>query len=141
MLTDDTKFTLDTNAIIYYVQDDPRAILLLEDILSKPAYPLYVSTISEIELFSFSALPEEEAERIDKLLLGVSLISLDSYIARGAARIRATYHLENPDSVVAATALFTGSTLLTRNVDDFKKNPASFFAGDLTLSRKRQWAT
>ena len=84
---------------------------------------MYVSTISEVELFSFSALPEEEAERIDKLLLGVSLISLDSYIARGAARIRATYHLETPGSVIAATALFTGSTLLTRNVDDFKKIP------------------
>jgi predicted nucleic acid-binding protein len=116
-------YTLDTNAIIYYVKDDPRAVPILQGILISDTTPLYVSTITEAELFGFSSLTDSEATMINDLLRGVSLIPVDSHIARTAGRIRATYRLKLADSIIAATTLFTGSTLLTRNTRDFKKVP------------------
>jgi predicted nucleic acid-binding protein len=60
---------------------------------------------------------------IENFLRKVSRVSLDSQIARGAAVIRRRYGLKLPDSVIAATAGFMNSTLVTRNVDDFQKVP------------------
>jgi len=114
-------YTLDTNAIIYYLQDDPRAVPILQGILDDPAIPVYISAVTEAELFSFPSLTDDEAQRIENILRTVFVIPLDSQIARAAANIRRTYRVKLPDSVVAATALFTGSTLLTRNAQDFKK--------------------
>jgi len=37
--------------------------------------------------------------------------------------VRKNHGLKIADSAIAATALFTGSTLLTRNVKDFKRVP------------------
>lgn len=115
-------YTLDTNSIIYFLNDDPATVPVLQNIFAKQV-PLYVSAITEIELFSFSKLTPFNEQQIDSLLRTVSLIAVDSRLARIAGLIRKTYNLEIADSVIAATALFTGSILLTRNVRDFQKIP------------------
>lgn len=46
-------YTLDTNAIIYYLKGDPRAGSTIENIIANGT-PLYVSTITEVELFLLS---------------------------------------------------------------------------------------
>ncbi|MBI3274204.1 MAG: type II toxin-antitoxin system VapC family toxin [Candidatus Colwellbacteria bacterium] len=115
-------YTLDTNTIIYYLKDDQKAVAMLRDIFARDI-PLYISAITELELFAFSHLSEEEAERIDLILHTVSIIPIDSRIARLAGALKRTYHIKTPDSGVAATALFTGSTLITRNIRDFRKIP------------------
>lgn len=117
-------YTLDTNAIIYFLKDDPRAVPLLRDILSDQNIPVYVSTVTEAELFSYPNLKDDEIERIEDLLSLVTLLPLDSHVARFTGIVRSTYRLKMPDSVIAATALLTRSTLLTRNVKDFKKIPS-----------------
>src|SRR2546428_5713228 len=48
---------------------------------------------------------------------------MDSQIVRLAAIVRKTYGLKMPDSVIAATALFTGTCVVTRNTEDFRKVP------------------
>ena len=116
-------YTLDTNALIYAVKADERATPILRDILARPDVAVYVSTITEIELFSFPQLSEEETHLIENFLSKVSLIPVDSQIARPAGTIRSAYRIKLPDSAIAATALFTGSTLLTRNVADFERVP------------------
>lgn len=113
-------YTLDTNAVIYYTAGDPTTVSVLEEIFGRPN-PIYLSAISEIELFGYPSLGPEEAGKIGKFLEGVSLIALDSRIARIAASLRREYSLGLADSAIAATALFTGSTLLTRNVRDFRR--------------------
>jgi len=115
-------YILDTNAIIYYVQEENNAVSIIEDIYTKNI-PVYVSVITEAELFAFPQLSDEEAERIEKFLHTVSIIPMDSQIARLTGTIRKTYQLKIADSVIAATALFTNAQLLTRNVGDFKKVP------------------
>ena len=116
-------FTLDTNAIIYIIKKDENAIYLLHDIMARPEIPLYVSTITETELFSFSQITPDEARKIENFLENISLVPLVSQIARTAGYIRGAYDIKLADSVIAATTLFTGSTLLTRNTKDFKKIP------------------
>lgn len=58
---------------------------------------------------------------IEDLLATISIIPLDSRIARLTALVRRHYRVKVPDSIIAATAMFTGSTLLTRNTRDFRK--------------------
>jgi predicted nucleic acid-binding protein len=115
-------YTLDTNAILYYLKDDPDTVSSLRKIFSGNV-PLYVSAITELELFAFSNLSATEEALIEQLLTTVAVISVDSRIARLAAFIRRQYRLKVPDSIIAATAMFTGSTLLTRNMRDFEKVP------------------
>ena len=53
----------------------------------------------------------------------MSIIPIDSKIARLAGFVRRNYRLEVPDSIIAATTLFTGSKLIIRNTKHFKKVP------------------
>jgi predicted nucleic acid-binding protein len=113
-------YTLDTNAIIYYLKDEAAAVKTLTKIFSEDA-PLYISAITEVELFGFPNLADAESDQITELLRTIAVIPLDSQIARTAAEIRRSYRCSIADSVIAATALFTGTKLLTRNIADFKK--------------------
>lgn len=115
-------YTFDTNVIIYYLDRDENVWAVVRGIVGQNAV-VYVSAMSEIELFGFPKLSEEEMLEIDGVLRTMSVVPVDSQIARLAGEIRRSYGLKVPDSAVAATALYTGSTLLTRNVRDFKKIP------------------
>ena len=55
------------------------------------------------------------------MIADFSVVQLDSEVARLAAYLRRTYNVKTPDSAIAATALRTGTTLLTRNIKDFQK--------------------
>jgi len=112
-------YTLDTNAIIYYLKGKPDVVPVLDKIL-KESSPVYISSITEAELFGFPGLTIKESRQIDELLKTLAVISLDSRIARITGLFRRTYRINIADSAIAATAMFTGSTLVTRNVNDFK---------------------
>jgi len=49
-------YTLDTNAIIYYVQEDAHATSVLEAIYARNV-PVYVSVMTEAELFALPTCP------------------------------------------------------------------------------------
>lgn len=84
-------YTLDTNTILYYLQDEPRAVKNMRAILTDPILPIYVSAVTETELFSFSKLSGAEVEKIENILLSVSRIPLYSQIASAAGYIRKSY--------------------------------------------------
>lgn len=113
-------YTLDTNAVIYYLKEDALAVEKIENAVSKNAV-LFVSAVSEIELFAFDKLSEADILAADRFLSVVSVVNLDSRLARLAANIRRHFKLKLADSAIAATAIMTGSSLLTRNIKDFKK--------------------
>lgn len=115
-------YTLDTNAIIYYLKEDPRVGSIIKGIIANGT-SLYVSTITEVELFAFSALSLQERDAIEQLLSTVMIISLDSRVAHVAGALRRQYGTKVPDSIIAATALVTHTILVTRNVKDFKNIP------------------
>jgi len=115
-------YTLDTNAIIYYIGNDPEATPLMQDLLGESPI-IYVSTISEIELFATPKLSETDIEEINAMLASTILIPLDSRLARIAAEIKKNTLIKIPDLIIAATAIYTRTTLVTRNIKDFKKIP------------------
>jgi predicted nucleic acid-binding protein len=115
-------YTLDTNAIIYYLNGDRAVMQALEEMIDQGA-PRYVSTITVLELFSRRGLTETEKDDIERLLATTFVIPLDIDLAREAGDLRSRYGLKTPDSAIAITALRTRSTLLTRNVRDFRRIP------------------
>ena len=99
------RILLDTNAIIYALN---RGVRLL------PAeYTL--SIITEIELFSYPKLTERESDRLHSLLHFFEIISLSDPIKTETIRIRKTYGIKIPDSIIAATALVHGMPLITHD--------------------------
>ena len=108
-------YTLDTNAILYYLKDDSDTVSLLREIFAHDT-PLYVSAITELELFAYPSLDAAEEALIEEVLTTISIIPVDSHIARLASFVRRQYRLKVPDSVIAATAMFAGRTLVTRNI-------------------------
>jgi predicted nucleic acid-binding protein len=112
-------YTLDTNAIIYYLDDEPTVVPVLEPILGQDS-AIFVSVVTELELLSHPGLTEEDITAITQLLTSVVIFPLESRLAQLAGALRRQYRLKTPDSVVAATALLTRTTLVTRNIRDFQ---------------------
>lgn len=115
-------YTLDANAIIYYLKGDARAALL-NNLFAQSA-SLYVSAITDAELFSFSNLDEEEAAAIEQALQLLSIIPVDTKIARMAVELRRERRIELADALIAATAPLPVASLVTGNVDDSRNIPA-----------------
>lgn len=114
-------YTLDTNAIIYYLDRDPAVVVLLDHLFDNVDATFYVSTVTELEPYSYPDLNDEEEAAITRLLTDMFVVPLDSRLARYAGYLRRLYRLKTPDSAIAATAMLTKTTLLTRNMDDFRQ--------------------
>jgi len=114
-------YTFDTNAIIYYLDRDPAVVTFLDRLFDNVDATFYVSTVTELELYSYPDLNDKEEAAIKQLLTDMFVVPLDSRLARYAGYLRRLYLLKTPDSAIAATAMLTKTTLLTRNVDDFRQ--------------------
>ncbi|KKQ36015.1 MAG: hypothetical protein US50_C0001G0017 [Candidatus Nomurabacteria bacterium GW2011_GWB1_37_5] len=112
-------YLLDTNSIIYFLTGDKNAVSLISELFLRNEI-VYVPTIVRLELLSKPGLLRSEHSSIMDFLNSVREINLDTAIADLAAEIRRTYKLKVADSIIAATTLYTGSTLVTRNGRDFK---------------------
>jgi predicted nucleic acid-binding protein len=113
-------YTLDTNTIIYYLARQQSVVETLDPIFANDA-PIFVSTITELELLSLSSLSPQDFSRIANVLRATFSVTVDPRIARIASTIRRRTRIDTPDAVIAATAIATGTTLLTRNIKDFEK--------------------
>lgn len=112
-------YTFDTNAIIYYLDEDPAVVAVIEPLLAQDI-ALFVSVVTELELLSYGGLTDDDIQEIAHLLTSLVVFPLESRLAHLAAALRRQYRLKTPDSIVAATALLTRTTLVTRNVRDFQ---------------------
>lgn len=118
--------TLDANIIIAYLAGDSTVI---ETILGwkREGRTLFLSSVVETEVLSFSGWsPQELAEAQQFLKENFTPISFDHTLALIAAEIRRSVKVKFPDAAIAATAIFTRSQLVTRNLHDFKKIPNLF---------------
>ena len=62
--------TLDTNAIIYYLNGELSAARILDDVFDKEE-PIYVSAMTELELFSHRLLTDIVQARSMWISLGI----------------------------------------------------------------------
>jgi predicted nucleic acid-binding protein len=118
-------YTPDTNIIIYYFDyfDGEAPILAFLREQTEQGAPLFISAVTEHELYSYPHLTPVEVARIDALLITLTVIDVDSRIAQLSGQLRASYGIKALDRFIAATALMTSTTLATRNVRDFRRIP------------------
>ena len=113
-------FTLDTNILIGYLNDDKKVVDQLL-VWREAGKHFFISVITEVELLSFPFLTGEEIAKIKQFLQEFTIIPLDTQLAQMAAEIRRKCKTKLGDSVVIATAKLTNSVLVSLDKDVIKK--------------------
>jgi len=111
---DGSKLLVDTNIILYALKGDVALAELIHD------QDLYISFITRIELLSYPKIDPESIDLIERFLKQVPVIESNPVINADAIVLRRKSGLEVPDAIIAASARFIGSRLLTAD-KDFKK--------------------
>ena len=118
----------DTDVLIEFYKVNPQVIRELRHI-GQPN--LAISAITQAELY-FGALNKPELEKIKQHLSGVYCIPLDMTISNRFLYLMETYSLShklnNPDALIASTAMVHTLKLYTLNTKDFR------FISDLQLN-------
>ena len=105
-------FVLDTNAVIFLTTKGNIIPSSLEHELNEA--DLFISVISEIELFSKPALPFNEEENLRTFLSErILTVELTSEIKKETIALRRSARLKIPDCIIAATAIVQNIALLT----------------------------
>ena len=119
----DAGVVLDTSVLIAFLSGaeaaSDAARTVLEQLVATERNPAVISavTVTEVMVGAIKAGPTFEAAARSFLLTypGLSIRAVDVLVAAEAAAIRATTLLPIPDSIVMATAVMTGSTLVITN--------------------------
>jgi predicted nucleic acid-binding protein len=106
---------LDTNIIIYAAQN---AHPELRPFIAE--HTPFASVISYIEALGFSRLPPAERSDLEAFFEETRMLPLSQSVMEEAVRLKQIRKMSLGDSVVAATALVHGLTLVTRNIADFR---------------------
>ncbi len=115
------RWSIDTNVWIDAMAGELRA----ENALKAATHDesCGYSSISRLEVLSFSRLTEGEMAAFRAMLDQYVEVPIDHEVIEEAARLRRLVKVKAPDAIVAATALIRHATLITRNVDDFRRIP------------------
>ncbi|MBO1347181.1 MAG: type II toxin-antitoxin system VapC family toxin [Hormoscilla sp. GUM202] len=114
------RYLLDTNIFIYYFNDNPVVLPIIEEIEAGVAMGFY-SPITWVELLCYPELTETEKDLMREFLRTLNSLSLTETVLDRAAEIRGRYRVQLADAFIAASALVEGCTLVTRNVGDFRR--------------------
>jgi predicted nucleic acid-binding protein len=108
----ESRFLLDTNAVIYLTTKGNAISEELQNELNEA--DLFISVITEIELFAKPSMPPEEEKNLrDFLSQRIPSIDLNSVVKNETIAIRRNSKLKLPDCIVAATAVIMDAVLLT----------------------------
>jgi len=115
------SYLWDTNIAIYYLQQQfsPSVEKFIDELLSK-ATPT-ISVISEIELLCWKTAKESDLNVLHNFIRDTFVVELEQPVKEKTVEIRKLYKIKLPDAIIAATALVYNFTLISRNVNDFKK--------------------
>lgn len=108
-------YLLDTNILIYYLNNDEKAIKFIDNNITKCA----ISTITYLEILVFPYNDEEDKKVRDFLEL-FTIYEIDRKIINMAIKNYRNKKVKMADNLIGSTAKFHNLTLVTRNIDDFK---------------------
>ena len=123
-------FVLDSNTISYYFRGEPEIVSRLQAVrpadLGVPAIVEYELRYGLLRLPPLAAAPRLAA--LEQFLGHIPRLPFDSRCADQAARLRSNLDSAGTpigphDTLIAATALRHGATLVTRNVREFSRVP------------------
>lgn len=117
---------LDTNILIYYFKGLGR---VAEHLLATPPKEIAISTITLYELevgIEKSPAARERRRSLAEFEAVVQVFAFGRAEARSASKIRAELEAAGQpigplDNLIAGTALAHGATLITHNVDEFRR--------------------
>jgi Predicted nucleic acid-binding protein, contains PIN domain len=105
----------DCNIIIYSALPDNE--FLREFIQSNSPF---VSEISRVEVLGFQKLTESNIEYFDYFFESTTLLQVSEEVITKAVALRQRRKMTLGDSLIAATAIVYGLTLVTSNIKDFR---------------------
>jgi len=106
----------DTNPLIYLLDGDKRLAKFLDN------KQIYVSVITELEMFGKKNLSEHDNKMIEALLENIFVIDINMAIKQIYKDIKRKHDIKLPDAVIAASALYLDLPLLTFD-QGFKQIP------------------
>lgn len=113
------NYLLDTNAIVELLQNNNHKLL---DNLNKAQW-VGISIISKLEFLAFPNLTKADEVLFRKFINKINIINLNNdniELIDKILAIRKNYKMKLPDSIISATAILSGSILISRD-KDFKK--------------------
>lgn len=115
-------FLADTNFLIYVLEGRQEVEIFTD-------FSFAVSFVTEIELLGKKGITENEKLVIQELLDSCLIIDLNDTIKTKAIELKQQRKIKLPDSIIAATALYTDLTILTadRGFDDIPNLEAIIF--------------
>lgn len=104
------SYLLDTDVFVDHLRGRARLVV--------PSGPKRISVITRAELLAAKRVDEAA---INRLLAAYDEAPVDRAVAEEAGRLRRDAGIALPDAIIVATALLTGSTLITRNRSHFDR--------------------
>jgi toxin FitB len=115
----DRRFLIDTNVIIYYLNDEIPAnheSALLEIFQNS----FNISTITHIEVLGWHLLEGDKRSEAEAFLEHANTLFVDEAIQKKTIELKKRKRMKTPDAIIGATAIVYNLTLVTRNEVDFK---------------------
>jgi predicted nucleic acid-binding protein len=111
------EFLIDTNVVIASLGNQ----LPTDGVEFLKKLPSTISIITQIELLGWPGVTPETLTILESYIERSLVYPLTPSIVDQCVKLRRIYKIKIPDAIIAATALVHNLTLLTRNIDDFKK--------------------
>jgi len=112
------KYLIDTNTVIDYLgrKLTVNGMTFMNNVID--AIP-NVSIITKIEVLGFNTTANQYRILTD-FMDDAIVYELTNEVSDSCITLRKKYKTKLPDAIIAATALVSGFTLITRNISDFK---------------------
>lgn len=104
------RFVLDSNFILDYLKGMPEQAAFMKEHVK---HVLWISVITEMELFSFPRITKADKEVLQAFLAFVKIVPLDEQVKDTAISFRRETRCKLPDAIIAATAINLDSCLIT----------------------------
>jgi len=118
---------LDTDIFINYLRGQEEEAAFFRRVFVEKEFTGCYSSITELELFAVERMTKEQEAAIDNMLNNLQRVDTNSEVARLAGRLLAKYRkpkgLEMPDAIIAASAIFQGASLVTKNTKHYSFIP------------------
>jgi len=110
------RFVLDTNAVIFLTT---KGNIVPSNILNElNEADLFISVITEIELFAKPEIPPDEEKKLRAFISDrISIIDITSTVKNETIELRRKNKLKLPDCIVAASAIIQKAVLLTADAE------------------------
>jgi PIN domain nuclease of toxin-antitoxin system len=116
---------LDTHAIIWYLENSPELSLPALEAIHKSQVqgtPLYISAITLIEIIYLVERGRIRVQAFDRLdaaqkdpSSGLIVVAVDALVSEAVIKVKRQLVPDMPDRIIAATALYLGLPLVTRD--------------------------